>query len=417
MRLNLFVLLAIMHRIVAFPSHFYDDSEQIYDSIMDYEEDIFYPNGDIFASEDTEKTENTENSLTTCLHVVCAPHHLCINDIVVINSTGSFEWRSSINNGKKSKCQNFGVQCCADNLVVSKIVSQPINELAMVSSIGQCGLQYNNRNSAYRRLIARAIHSETAEPMEFPWMVAIFKRLNNGRLQFIGAGSIIHSHIILTAAHLLKHIRPDQLVIRAGAHNIVYDSQHQQQKNVSRILIHENFEEYDLVNDIALIVVDKNLEWTRYVNPICLPPPNQQTQIKTKCMASGWGQNSFEQNDAYQSTLQKIDLPIVQTTECQQLLQSTELGTNFRLHPSLLCAGGSGKDMCKGDGGSPLVCPIPNLNNRYYQCGIVAGGVGCDGHLPAMYVNVAYFVDWINKQLRQINLSIDQPNVLLNNLF
>ena len=31
----------------------------------------------------------------------------------------------------------------------------------------------------------------------------------------------------------------------------------------------------------------------------------------------------------------------------------------FRLHSSFLCAGGiPGKDTCKGDGGSPLVCEV-----------------------------------------------------------
>lgn len=33
-------------------------------------------------------------------------------------------------------------------------------------------------------------------------------------------------------------------------------------------------------------------------------------------------------------------------------------------------------DTCKGDGGSPLVCPVQGHAGHYYQAGIVAWGIG-----------------------------------------
>uniref|UniRef100_A0A6P7H8F5 Phenoloxidase-activating factor 2-like n=1 Tax=Diabrotica virgifera virgifera TaxID=50390 RepID=A0A6P7H8F5_DIAVI len=50
----------------------------------------------------------------------------------------------------------------------------------------------------------------------------------------------------------------------------------------------------------------------------------------------------------------------------------------FGLDHTLLTirAGGEeNKDTCKGDGGSPLVCPIPNEPNRFFQMGIVSWGI------------------------------------------
>lgn len=439
-RLWLIVLCAvILHQVDAFyPHESYtdDDPEKFVDPSEDYEEKV----AGIFGNEGVVPvSEDARERLDSCTHVVCVPYFLCINEVVIANSTSAFEWRSITNEDKDIICDDLEVPCCADKVKAAAISSvddpnnvdemvehtdtEQIDDLTIVPSIGQCGFQFNGRYPLYRRLIARAVQSETAQPMEFPWMVGIFKRLNNGRLQYLGGGSIIHSYIVLTAAHFLVHrVRPDQLVIRAGVHDILHpmslnERHQQQQRDVNRLLIHEDFHASSLSNDIALIVVNKPLEWNRYVNPICLPPPNMRTTASTECMASGWGKDATGRSGTYQRLLQKIDLPIVEARRCQRILRSTKLGPYFRLHSSLLCAGGLGRDTCKGDGGSPLVCPIPYLNNRFYQCGIVAGGIGCGGHIPAMYVNVAHFVDWINDQLWQLNLNIDRPNVLSYNLF
>ena len=42
---------------------------------------------------------------------------------------------------------------------------------------------------------------------------------------------------------------------------------------------------------------------------------------------------------------------------------------NFHLHHSFNCFQGNGAGTCSGDGGSPLVCPIPN-SDKYMQVSI-----------------------------------------------
>merc|ERR1711988_1998838 len=64
----------------------------------------------------------------------------------------------------------------------------------------------------------------------------------------------------------------------------------------------------------------------------------------------------------------EIDLPVVNHDDCQDSLRKTRLGKKFKLHDSFVCAGGiNGKDTCKGDGGSPLVCPSKYDPNTYIQ--------------------------------------------------
>merc|ERR1712179_505422 len=100
----------------------------------------------------------------------------------------------------------------------------------------------------------------------------------------------------------------------------------------------------------------------------------------------------------YQVVLKEIDLPVVSNYECQDKLRSTRLGQKYKLHDSFICAGGvNGKDTCKGDGGSPLVCPSKYDPNTYLQAGMVAWGIGCgeDG-TPGVYASVSKALCWID---------------------
>ncbi|RZC34767.1 Trypsin domain containing protein, partial [Asbolus verrucosus] len=59
-------------------------------------------------------------------------------------------------------------------------------------------------------------------------------------------------------------------------------------------------------------------------------------------------------------------------------LKKTRLGKYFKLLQSFVCTEAEDRtDTCTGDGGSPLICSIQGHENRYFQTGIVAWGVGC----------------------------------------
>ncbi|KAL7025074.1 hypothetical protein ACKWTF_013323 [Chironomus riparius] len=136
----------------------------------------------------------------------------------------------------------------------------------------------------------------------------------------------------------------------------------------------------------------------QHINTVCLPPQGYVANNRD-CFATGWGKDVFGKEGKYSVIMKKIELPMVQFNECQERLKNTRLGKRFLLHPSFVCAGGeTNVDVCQGDGGGPLVCPTGN--NRYIQVGAVAWGIACNLNIPGVYMNVAYFRDWIDYNVR-----------------
>lgn len=215
-------------------------------------------------------------------------------------------------------------------------------------------------------------------------------------------GSLIHPSVVLTAAHCVYGREAGALKVRAGE----WDTQTQdeifphQDRQVAEIIVHEQYYKGGLFNDVALLVLRDPIELAENVNTACLPPQDYNFD-GNRCFASGWGKDLWGKEGKYQVILKRIELPIVPRNPCVESLRTTRLGHHFQLHASFICAGGErGKDTCKGDGGSPLVCPISGKRGQYYQAGIVAWGIGCGDLTPGVYVNVPRFREWIDQQFR-----------------
>merc|ERR1719219_2926513 len=156
----------------------------------------------------------------------------------------------------------------------------------------------------------------------------------------------------------------------------------------------------NLANDWAVLYTQEPFELQQHIDTICLPDP-EELFTGTECFATGWGKDKFGSQGEYQVVLKEIDLPVVGHDQCQANLRDTRLGKRFKLDESFICAGGEGyKDTCKGDGGSPLVCPSKYEPNTYVQAGIVAWGIGCgEDNVPGVYASVAQAVCWIDMSM------------------
>ncbi|KAH8263050.1 hypothetical protein KR044_003691 [Drosophila immigrans] len=232
-------------------------------------------------------------------------------------------------------------------------------------------------------------------------MIAILVR-ESTPIRYIGGGSILAPNVVLTAAHKINNIEAENLFARAGEWDSSTDREfyQQQELGVQQIIKHPNYR--GARDNIALLLLKGSFYPSPHISPICLPSATASFDNE-RCIVTGWGK--IPSNKGYPHILKEINVPIVPRDICNNLLKQ-KLSPRFRLEPSNICAGGEkGIDSCDNDGGAPLVCPIKDQPNRYYQAGLVAWGVSCGlENVPAGYTSVAYLMPWIIQELNKLHI-------------
>lgn len=356
-----------------------------------------------------------------CLHGICVPIHLCVNGHVLTSGANLLGPRIGLEPEHCSELEECCILSYDDNeksYSVEKELNSQVDEISKIGldKLGDSDVDYTDtwrpkcgvRN--FSLLQPRISVQDKAENMEFPWMVMIMRRLpKNNFYDYKCGGSLIHESVVLTAAHCVLNIKPKFLYARLGEWDMANTDEDvpHQDRNIQSVIIHSNFYKPTLLNDIAILILSEPVELAENVNTVCLPPPNYSFD-KERCLVTGWGKDSKGPQGKFQTVLKKVELPIVPNTKCQTMFRNTILGKHFRLDDTFICAGAeSGKDSCKGDGGSPLVCLIPGTSSSYYQSGIVSWGIGCnESNIPGAYINVARFRDWIDKVMLRLGLEI-----------
>ena len=265
----------------------------------------------------------------------------------------------------------------------------------------QCGIR--NILSITGRVKNDEAYSGDSDYGEYPWQVAILKNENAGQV-YVSGGVLIDETHVLTSAHNLieSKARSENLILRLGEYDVTTEDEQYKHVDVGAqsVLIHPDFNKVTLRNDIAIITLNKRMNFNEniHITPACMPSPFTD-YTGQRCWTAGWGKDD-QKNGHYQTVLKEVDLPIVNSRTCEALLQRERLGANFNLFEGFICAGGeSGKDACKGDGGSPLVCQ--SNDGPMQVVGIVSWGLDCGRHnVPGVYTKVAHYLDWIKSNTK-----------------
>ncbi|XP_003225001.2 trypsin [Anolis carolinensis] len=213
-----------------------------------------------------------------------------------------------------------------------------------------------------------------------PWQVFLY----TSKLSRCG-GALIDTFWVLTAAHCWRR----GLTVHIGEHDLRKHDDGEQSSKVAKLIRHPEYEPNTLKNDIMLVRLDTPAILGEYVKTV--PVAKECIPVGAKCVVSGWGTTTFPAvNYAYR--LQCLEISILSKNIC-----NATYGSLF--NDNHICAGAieGGKDSCRGDSGSSLVC-----NGTLH--GVVSWGPKNCGekNKPAAYTEICKFSKWIEETM-QIN--------------
>ncbi|CAL1277043.1 unnamed protein product [Larinioides sclopetarius] len=249
----------------------------------------------------------------------------------------------------------------------------------------------------------RIVGGTEAEPFSWPWVAALYRVSESGGNRFLSAGSLINRNFVLTAAHVFTpdDLRSASFVVMLGTHTA---REAVAEYIVMYVLRHPNYQQRYYYNDIALLRLERPVDFNEYVMPVCLPSPSLPL-VKDKDLEGkqvtvmGWGDESYGGKTS--RVLKEASFPIVPRKSCNESYFRVASNRFPRgITSNMLCAAdpNGGKDACQGDSGGPLTAVE---NGRHTQVGIVSFGYQCgDKEYPGVYTKVAPYLPWIAENAR-----------------
>ncbi|HDZ9267672.1 TPA: trypsin-like serine protease [Vibrio cholerae] len=253
----------------------------------------------------------------------------------------------------------------------------------------------------------RIINGSDATLGQWPSIVALVTRGQNAfDGQFCG-GSFLGDRYVLTAAHCVDFRDPTTIDVVIGINNLNNEASEGVRVPVRRLYIHEDYVDRTLLNDIAILELDRAV----VADQITLAAADARvgTAVGTTLKVAGWGTTSPSGRSNFPSVLQQVEVDLIDQAVCQTAMRegisSMENSANF-------CAGRNNQDSCRGDSGGPII-----VTSTGAQLGIVSwGGPVCAlNNTYGVYTNVSYFADWITQKTRGFSYQqqVDKQQVRL----
>ncbi|XP_075462192.1 chymotrypsin-C-like [Ascaphus truei] len=248
-----------------------------------------------------------------------------------------------------------------------------------------CGVPSNQPN------VSRVVGGEDVNPNSWPWQISLQYSASSGWGHTCG-GTLIAPNWVLTAAHCISSGRIYRVVL--GKHNLKEEEAGSVIISPEKIIVHENWNSFLIVNDIALIKLAQAVEVTEAVQPSCLPPNGVLLAQDSPCFVTGWGR--LYTNGPIADNLQQALLPVVDHATC-----TLRDWWGSQVKANMLCAGGDGVvSGCNGDSGGPLNCQT--ASGTWEVHGIVSFGSGLSCNYvkkPTVFTRVSAYIDWINQKI------------------
>jgi len=242
------------------------------------------------------------------------------------------------------------------------------------------------------------VGGKDAIPYSWPWQVALFK---NGNYQTCG-GSLISNQWVMLAAHCIEDQNPSIYKVKLGVFNKTQnDEPGEIVSAISTIVPHPKhkftgIEPYD----IGLLKLEKPVEFTDHISPICLPS-GKDPEPGTDSILTGWGRIKGPFGDDSES-LKQVTVPVALPDKCHAANEKYD-------NEHMICFGleKGGKGGCNGDSGGPAVYQKPGDNGRWTQIGITSWGSWyCSqptgGNPYSMFARVSTYLDFVKEHVKDL---------------
>merc|ERR550539_836359 len=148
----------------------------------------------------------------------------------------------------------------------------------------------NPRSTPLSRGGGRIVGGEDAYYGEFPHQIALLRGGPSGSLMC--GGSIVSSNMVVTAAHCCDGQSASRLGVAVGSHKLHSMDSDQENIQVSRVILHEDYDSFNILNDICLLELESAATMGAHVSTIGFPRAGAEYDEGTVCTVPGWGTTS-----------------------------------------------------------------------------------------------------------------------------
>ncbi|XP_019747943.1 tryptase-like, partial [Hippocampus comes] len=182
-----------------------------------------------------------------------------------------------------------------------------------------------------------------------------------------------------------------------GRHSQTGSNPNEQNRSVSLIISHPDFNSSTSDNDVALLRLSSPVTFNDFIGSVCLAASGSTFFDGTQSWFTGWWDVTSGVSPPPPVSLTEVEAPVVGNRQCDCDR------TQITITDNMICAGlmAGGEDACQGDSGGPLVS---KQGSTWVLSGLLSFGFDCTNpEIPGVYTRVSRYQAWISSHTGNSN--------------